>query len=56
MKTLSLEQTADYLETATINQSIDEGHAIIHIGENEAGCKFIMVNNCMGETMLSERM
>lgn len=54
MKSLSLEQVADYLDTAIIDQSIDKGHAIIHIGKNKVGCKFIMVNNCMGETMLSE--
>lgn len=54
MKSLSLEQTADYLDTAIIDQSIDEGHAITHIGKNKVGCNFIIVNNCMGETMLSE--
>ena len=56
MKSLSFEQTADYLDTATIDQSIDDGHAIIHIGKNKVGCKFIMVNNCMDETALSESM
>ena len=56
MKTLSLEQTADYLDAATINQSIDEEHAIILIGKCDTGCKFIMVNNGMGETMVSESM
>lgn len=35
MQQLSLTQAADYLEAATIEQSHDAGHAIIHIGNGK---------------------
>lgn len=54
MKKLSLEALADYLETATIMQTLDVKHAIIHEGINASGIRFVIVNNCHGETMLSE--
>lgn len=54
MKQLTLEQVADYLESATIEQSHDVGHAIVHIGRNEAGGRFVMVNDCYGKTTVSE--
>jgi len=56
MKILSPELTADYLETANIEQTLNEGHAIVHIGKNSAGSRFVLVNNCMGETVLTEAM
>lgn len=56
MRMLSLEQTADFLETATIEKSHDVGHAIIHTGISESGSRFVLVNNCYGETVLSESM
>jgi hypothetical protein len=51
---LTLEQTADYLETANIDSSIDAGHAIIHVGKNAAGAGFVMMNNASGQTVVSE--
>ena len=49
MQLLTIEQTADYLEAATLEQSIDKGHAIVHIGINQAGAKFVLVDSIMGE-------
>lgn len=56
MRMLSLEQTADFIETAIIEKSHDVGHAIIHTGMSESGSRFVLVNNCYGETVLSESM
>lgn len=53
---LTLEQAADYLETATIDSSIDAGHAIIHMGKNVAGVCFVMLNSANGKTTVSESM
>jgi hypothetical protein len=54
MQKLTLAQTADYLDSATIERSHDAGHEIIHVGWNANGTRFIMVNNCYGETTVSE--
>lgn len=53
MKFITLTEAADLLETAEIIQSIDAGHAITHIGTDEAGNKFVMLNNCDGETTIT---
>lgn len=54
MRILSLEQTADFLETANVEHSNDVGHAIIHIGVSESGARFVLVNDCHGNTALTE--
>jgi hypothetical protein len=54
MQKLTLEQAADYLEAATVERSHDAGYEIIHVGWNASGTRFIMVNNCYGETSISE--
>ena len=54
MKFLTLQQTADYLEMAEVDQTLDQGHAIVHIGTSAAGAVFVLVNNFNGETMLTE--
>lgn len=51
---LTLEQTADYLETASIEKTIDDGHAIIHFGKNAAGACFVMLSSASGKTTVSE--
>ena len=56
MKQLTLEQTAEYLESATIEQTHDVGHAIVHIGRNAFGVAFVLVNNAAGETTVTESM
>ena len=54
IKVLDLQQTADYLETATIEQTIDTIHAIIHIGVSEVGYKFVLKNSIAGASVLTE--
>lgn len=56
MKNLTLEQMADFLETATIERSHDAGHAIVHVGKNAVGARFVMVNDHHGKTALTEAM
>jgi hypothetical protein len=56
MQNLTLEQCADYLETATIEHTRDEGHAIIHTGRNALGVRFVLVNDMHGQTALIESM
>jgi len=54
MRLLNLSETADFLETATIEKTIDNGHAIIHTGTNQSGSRFVLMNNTEGETVLTE--
>jgi hypothetical protein len=44
MKTISLQATADLLETASISKSIDMGHFIAHKGIEADGTAFLLVN------------
>lgn len=54
MQHLNLQQAADYLEAATIDDTTDTGHAITHTGINAAGTRFVLVNDCHGRTVLVE--
>lgn len=54
MQHLNLEQAADYIEAAIIESTTDIGHAIIHTGTSTTGARFVLVNDCHGQTMLSE--
>ena len=54
MKHLRPEETADYLEAATITNSMDAGHAITHMGVSASGHRFMLVTNCREETVLTE--
>lgn len=54
MKSISLQQTADFLEGATIERTLDAGDTIIHSGIGASGFRFILMNDCMGETVLGE--
>jgi hypothetical protein len=56
MKSFTMQQAADYLEAATIESTIDAGHAVIHTGINAAGLRFVLINNYFGETVVSESM
>lgn len=49
-----MQEVADYLELANIQQTIDKGHAIVHIGESIAGVSFILINNWEGQSVLTE--
>ncbi len=54
MKKMSMRKAAAYLETATIIEEIDTRHAIVVIGRNAAGARFVMVNDSFGKVILSE--
>lgn len=54
MKALDLNQVAEYLEHATILQTIDGGFALTHYGITSAGNKFFMVNDTEGRTSVLE--
>lgn len=54
MQQLNLSETADYLEAATIHETHEAGHAIIHIGVSGAGLRFVLINDCWGQTILNE--
>lgn len=56
MKTMTMQQAADYLETATITRTQDAGHAVTHIGTNAAGVPFVLVNDYTGQTVVTEAM
>lgn len=56
MQTITLQQTADFLESANIAQTIDTGHAMIHFGTNVAGIPFVLVNDMHGHSTLTEGM
>lgn len=44
MQNLTLQQAADYLETAIINTTIDSGFAVVNIG-----VRFVLTNDMFGE-------
>lgn len=54
MKTLSLEQIADYLEDATIDRSVNAGHALVHFGKSAAGTTFVLLAHVEGPSYLQE--
>lgn len=56
MRKLTLEQTADYLESSKIEKSINMGFANIHIGINHAGSNFVLVDDAFGEVVITESM
>lgn len=56
MKILTLAQVADYLESATIEETHDVGFAITHFGKNAAGARFVLVNDCFGNSAVTEGM
>lgn len=56
MQHLTLEQAVDFMESATIEQSIDTGHTIIHIGNAgtaDSPARFVLMNDMYGRTTLS---
>lgn len=54
MKFLTLEQAADYLESATIEETRYSGHIVINTGISAAGVRFALMNDANGHTVLSE--
>lgn len=53
MEMIDLHQAGDMLEAMTITQTIDVGHAIVHIGTDEHGRRVVLVNDCCGQTMVT---
>lgn len=56
MRKLSLKKAATYLEDATVEKTEDIGSAIVVIGRNVTGVRFVMVNDCNGKVVLIEAM
>lgn len=54
MKNITMQECADYLESAEIENSVDLGNVIIHTGISSNGMQFILQNDCYGKTMLGE--
>lgn len=54
MKTLTMQQAADYLEDAIIERTHDAGHAVTHTGTNAVGVPFVLVNDYTGKTVVTE--
>lgn len=54
IRTMTMQQTADYLEAATITFTHNAGHAITHIGTNAAGQSFVLLNEYTGQTIVTE--
>ena len=53
MQTLSLQQITDFLETATIEKTVDFGHALVHAVTAPDGLCFTLMNDLHGETSVS---
>lgn len=54
MRMLELQQTADFLEAATIESTANIAHTIVHSGRTEAGNRFVLVNDHYGNSALAE--
>ena len=54
MRNLTLAETADFLELATIATSTDHGFAIVHVGVCEFGESFVLVNDSSGKTVVTQ--
>lgn len=53
MQMIDLNQAGDILESMTITQTIDAGHAIVHVGTDEHGRRVVLMNDCNGKTVVS---
>lgn len=51
MREMTLNETADFLESATIEKTLNAGFAIVHYVSFE-GAKFLIVNRCKGGTLI----
>lgn len=56
MERITLEQMADFFEDAVIEHTHDFGHTIVHSGISGSGARFVLLNDCWGESTLSEGM
>jgi len=56
MQRLTLEQVADFLDVAIIEQSINSGSIITHIcnvGTSDDPCRFVLSNSASGRSTIS---
>jgi hypothetical protein len=56
MQDLTLQDMADLLDCASIEQTIDLGHSIIHIGNtgtSDKPCRFVLINDYTGKAILA---
>jgi len=53
MKVLSLQEVADFLETAEITETLNRGQAVVHIGKTDAGHRFVLINDMQGNSCVS---
>lgn len=56
MQVLTTQQTSDYLEAATIVETVEFPGVIIHRGIAETGHPFVLMNDCFGYSALTESM
>lgn len=54
MKTITLTEASNLLETATINQTIDSGTFITHKLTTPEGKSYLMVNGMDGTTIITQ--
>lgn len=54
MRHLTIEETADFLESAAIEKTEDFGHAIVHYGRDTEGIRFVLLNDVQGETVVTQ--
>lgn len=54
MQFLTLNQAVDYLESATIQTTVDNQFSITHTGVSMTGIKFVLINDYHGNTVLAE--
>ncbi len=53
MQNLTLEEVATLLSSATIHQTHDMAHAFVHSGTDDAGRSFVLMNNMLGESVVT---
>jgi len=54
MKKITMQECSDYLEGANIENSFDNGFEIYHMGVAASGLRFVLINDCLGNTVLGE--
>lgn len=58
MRYLTTQEAGDYImhPHTVIEETINSGQVIVHVGRNEQGQKFVFVNDCHENTWLQEYM
>lgn len=54
MKLVTTEELCDYLEAATVERTIDLGHAVVNHGISAFGHRFTAVHDYRGSAVLTE--